>query len=167
MIIRMDTNLPDWMSPQLPALSEEQRQLLLRQVEQQTFEAAFEHIVEEVENGRPLHLILEDDPRKIHLGRFRRWIRKNPDRARRFQEAEETMAYMIETEMLKIADGTDNLEDVKRSELRLNTRWRLLEIYHKERYRKDGDTSGSTPVINVTISGYDNPITIDGSMVNG
>lgn len=88
-------------------------------------------------------------------GGFMRWILADKDRAARFREAKAIMAELMEGELIAIADARDNLmEDVTRSKLRIDTRWKWMAVNNPDRYapKKDNGLTGDTS-INITIAG--------------
>lgn len=55
------------------------------------------------------------------------------------EQAQAMAAPLIEDQMLNIADaindnGTMSMEDVQRTTIRINTRWKLLAVRNKQRY---------------------------------
>lgn len=103
------------------------------------FENFFEHAIDDVAAGRPLRALLREDHRGFKYGEFIRWIMKDPDRKRRFREAQEIGAESVADELIDIADGTvpDGAvipEEVARSKLRIETRQWMLKTWNRDRF---------------------------------
>lgn len=136
--------IPAWLSaPQatIPGTTETLPALTAREMVQYThdqYAAFFETLLERVASGMTLTDVLSEDGR-YETFRYSHWIHKNEERKARFYEAKAIGAEMIEDQMLGIADaindnGTMSMEDVQRSTLRINTRWKLLAVWNKQRY---------------------------------
>lgn len=128
------TPLPDWLSTapdpneqtRLPTLPRTRAQVLM---EESVFEAFMERFLDAVTiNDDPIGLV-RTDPRNINLGRFMRWLHKNPEYYKRFEEAQKIAADIAVYQNDTIAEGADSLEDIERSKLRIRqnefkaTRW--------------------------------------------
>jgi hypothetical protein len=150
----MDTmtelDLPDWLTAPVDELPKFPRTKVEREVEHLTFEALFERVLEGITEGRSAKGIVEDDPRNITYGRFYQWIRKDPERLRRYEEAQEASAEILLEEMQQIADGEGDIpEDVQRSNLRINVRKFRVQAYNRKRY---GDKQVVDVTNNTTVS---------------
>lgn len=135
-------HLPSWLSP----YSSPQEQTTLTkfprtrhhlELEELVFNNFFETFVDAiVTNGQPLRVI-EADPRNIDPGRFMRWIKKDPERQSRLEEAQEIASELLVYQSDAIAEGTDSMEDIERSKLRLKQNEFKIKAWNKRRY---GDT---------------------------
>ena len=128
------TDIPSWMSAPTshevaPLTPQEMRELT-----EQTYSNFFEHILDKVAAGTPLATIVNNDARGFEAEKIRAWIRRDPERKARFAEAQSIGAGAIEDDLIRIADAEGSLEDVQRSTLRINTRWRLLAVWDRKRY---------------------------------
>ena len=106
----------------------------MRELTEQTYSNFFEHILDRVASGETLATIVNNDARGFDPARIRSWIRRDPERKARFDEAQSIGAGVIEDDLIRIADAEESLEDVQRSTLRINTRWRLLAVWDRKRY---------------------------------
>lgn len=92
-------------------------------------------ILEYLSNGESLASICRDRPgMPKDPSRLRRWIFNDPDRKQQYMEAQEVGTEALADEMLTIADGTDSLEDVQRSQLRVNTYKWVVACRNRSRY---------------------------------
>lgn len=105
-----------------------------QQLEEAQFEASFENILDKIAGGGNLKDILEDDIRQLDHSRMRRWILRDTKRKAKYHEAQEIGAELIADEIIGIADGGNSMEDVQRSKLRIDTRWKLLTVWNRRRY---------------------------------
>ena len=138
--------LPDWLTAYTP---EEQRAMengtLVKyprtkahmELELQTFDIFFERFLDAVTVGDDLAQTIAGNPHNIDPGRFMRWIKKDPERTSRFEEAQEIATELILSKMDRIAEGVDNMEDIERSKLRLKQYEFKIKAWNKKRY---GDT---------------------------
>lgn len=102
-----------------------------------TFETVFETILDEIVEGRGVKSYLARDPREIDYGRFMRWIDKDSERVKRYEEAQRIGTEAIMEDMDDIAAGTDSLEEIERSKLRLAQAKFKVQSWNKRKY---GDT---------------------------
>ena len=136
-VVTDETPLPNWLSvpdPKPPRLPKQSRELLHLEYEQM-----FERFIEQIYRGRSLQSLLEEDFRVIAYEDFLRWIKRDPQRHERFKEAQESRTEFIAGEILDIADGvdqsgSDSMEDVNRSKLRIDTRKWLMSSWNRKRY---------------------------------
>ena len=165
-------NLPDWLVdtsapdplPRYPTTKE------ARELQESTFLSMFERVIEGVEVGVTVTSIVRDDPRQIDLAKFMSWVRRDPERMKRFEEAKENGMLLLEDKLMEVADGTDSAEDVQRSKLRADTlRW-IMQSWNRRRYGRDDDKSpsfsgGVTVVIGNVESPYlkREPLTLESS----
>lgn len=149
-----DQALPDWLlapsaesSCRTPVpVSHKQALAELTDV---VFENMFEGVLVKISQGKPLTQVLEEDYRQPEYEYFLRWIHKDEGRKARFYEAQELAAHVVESELLKIADADDSLEDVARSTLRINTRKWLLGVWNRKRF---GETKQIEQNVTIDIS---------------
>ncbi|MCU7882074.1 MAG: hypothetical protein KZQ66_11050 [Candidatus Thiodiazotropha sp. (ex Lucinoma aequizonata)] len=88
------------------------------------------------------------------VGYIRRWIYSDEKIKKAYFEAQQVGSEKLIDEIVEIADGVykdDNqiMEDVQRSQLRINTRKWLLERWHKDRY---GAKETSTVNVRIDLS---------------
>lgn len=112
------------------------RTKLEKELREHNLECLFERAIPLIAEGRTFKTILATDHNNFSTGEVMQWIRKDPKRSSRYNEARKIGAEVIEDEMIAIADG-DGMEDVQRSTLRINTRKWVLEKNNKERYGQD------------------------------
>lgn len=105
------------------------------EVEERQFGFIFVSIIDRIAEGIPLTKALQSDQRQFDYARLLRWIHKDLKRKALYQEAQEIGSEMMAAEIVEIADGENNpLEDVQRSQLRINTRKFLLASWNRKRY---------------------------------
>ena len=129
MMQTMTMELPSWMT-QAPTTSVAPKKELL----EKQFEIFFETILDKISRGINLKEILRDDQRDFDYTQLLRWIHKDPMRKSRYYEAQEIGSEMIAAEILEIADAVDNMEDVQRSKLRIDSRQFLIKTWNRKRY---------------------------------
>lgn len=154
-IVSMDTlELPMWLAPAhtthniddtLPRFPLTREQI---EIEQLVFEAVFQRFLDGISEGQPPKAIIANDPRNISYGRFIRWVRKDPARLERFEEAQELGTETLAADMIEIADAANSAEDVQRSALRVNTRWKLMQAWNRKRYgeKQQVDVTNTTTI---------------------
>ena len=129
--------LPDWLTslpptddmlPRFPTTPDQ------RELERMTFLAIFERVVEGLAEGkRPSHIV-KDDPRQVDFGKFMAWVRRDPERNTRFEEAKSSGMIVLEDKMLDRAEGIDSMEDVSRSKLVVDSIRFVLQSWDRKRY---------------------------------
>lgn len=144
--------LPEWLTaypPSAPLFPKYPTTKEQREIQELTFTGLFETALDYVIEGKSLRQLIEGDPRKITLGRFMSWVRKDTERMKRYEEAQLIGTEVIADDLRSISDGTDNnMEDVARSTLRINTRKFLMQSHHKDRYgEKKNDNATSIQVV--------------------
>lgn len=147
--------LPDWLSS---APTEKQQTELTKfprtrahlELEQLVFSNFFESFIDEVVTGANPIDIVKKDPRGIDIGRFMRWIHKNPEKYTEFKDAQKIASELLVYQSDSIAEGLDSPEDIERSKLKLKQNEFKIKNWNKERYgdSKQVDVNVST-VINV------------------
>lgn len=148
----MNSSLPDWMDGDDTSPKERSKHVPIpisqmsdqeRQLELQTFGIAFESSLEQIASGTTIEQFCQKytDPlgRSLSHGRFRAWIYRDEKRRNAFYAAKALAAEAIEDELLRIsdgmlADGSASMDDTARSQLRIQTRWKLLQVYNRKRY---------------------------------
>lgn len=124
--------LPSWMVPAPMERGELAR--LKRENEQAMYPALFERALAHIAEGNPLTATIEQYPMPVEAHKLLAWIHKDPERQRRYYEAQAVGAEVVATQMIDIADASDNIEDVQRSTLRINTRKWLLGVWNRKRF---------------------------------
>jgi hypothetical protein len=134
------------------SLSEEERRAV-HALREQTFEIAFETVLEKVANGEPLDRILREYHTAILPSTFRAWVYRDQKRKNAYLVAKAIGAEAVEDELIRISDGvkddgTASLDDVQRSALRIKTRQYLLQVWNRKRYGevKQVNTTNTTTV---------------------
>ena len=176
------TPLPDWLTSHMkevafavenqldhdPKLPRTREQLALRN---HNLECLLERALPLIAEGQTMKVILATDHNGFTTGEVMQWIRSNPQRSNRYNEARKIGAEVIEDEMIAIADAENTIEDVQRSTLRINTRKWVLEKNHKERYGADPSPTnpfagGITVVIGeVRLPHLEKPV--EGTVIDG
>lgn len=124
------SKLPDWLQTQIPSPP-----TVIPLTTEQTFGNMFEMVCDQLAAGYPLSQIISRDHRDIDMARFMRWIYRDEARLGAYHEALRIGAAVIfAQDMLDIADADDSMEDVARSKLKLDTRWKYLAICDRDRY---------------------------------
>ena len=114
-----------------------------------TYEALFERVLEAVMEGESIGEVVKKDPRNVSYGNFLAWIKRDPQREKRYNEARKVGADAVMEKMKEIADG-DGMEDVQRSKLRVDVRKMEIQAWNRERYG-DGETRGGNVSGGITI----------------
>jgi hypothetical protein len=149
----MDTQMPGWLAPSqeiqrtqlettsdFPVITEEQQAIIeqgrldriARQEKQ--YPMILDAVLDHVASGEPVKTWFQRDPRDLDHSRFLRWVRSDSERFQQYREAQAAGAEVIFDQMLVISDASDSLEDVARSTLRLNTRWKALAVLDRDRF---------------------------------
>lgn len=97
-------NLPEWLHPEDVTLSlakaprhpRNKQEVELREM---IYDSVFEYALDHIAAGTPVTSIIRDDPRNIDYARFLRWVRKNPKRLARYEEAQEIAAEILVDKM--------------------------------------------------------------------
>lgn len=111
----------------------------MRELEKQSFEIAFETLLEHLSEGRTFESFCNEYHTPLHVGRFRAWVFSRQKRREAYYVAKAIGAEAIEDELIRISDGIDadgnpSADDVGRATLRINTRKWLLQISNRKRY---------------------------------
>jgi len=97
-------------------------------------DAVFVHLIDRISEGETIKDILRSDPRGVTYREMMVWIRIDPDRRNKYEDAIKIRAEGIIDEVIKIADAVDSLEDVARSKTRIDTRLKIAGFDNKERF---------------------------------
>lgn len=121
---------------------------------ERTYRNIFETILDNLGNGITVAETLRDDYREISYGSLLRWIHENPDRKNLYEHARRIGTEVMANEIVNISDGknpdgSDSLEDVARSTLRINTRKFIMQSWNRDRY---GDKRQIDQNVNVNIA---------------
>ena len=137
---------PAWLSPppRSVAAPGNDRSKAVRDLEVQTWTIAFETILERMSEGVPFDTICKEYPTPpavapLSPARVRAWIFSNERRRNAYNTAKAIGAEAVEDDLLRIADGlrpdgSASLDDVPRSQLRIQTRKWLLQVWNRDRY---------------------------------
>ena len=133
----MVTNsLPHWLSAEdvEDPLSSKRHMKVMRI----NYKHIFERVIEDIYRGKSLRALIEGDYRDISYEDFMRWVKVNPERRRRFEEAQEMRTEFLAAEILSIADGADVVEgspdNVNRDKLRIETRKWVMGAHNRKKY---------------------------------
>lgn len=141
--------IPDWLTAhntdvcptKLPRFPRTKEHL---ELEELTFAAVFENILDVIIEGGHVIQYLKEDPRDINYGRFQKWIKKDKERQRRYEEAQEIGTEALLEKMDMIAAGTEVEmgipEDIERSKLRLAQLKFKVQSWNKRRYGNEKET---------------------------
>ncbi len=107
----------------------------MRELEVQSFESVLETLAE----GRSLDEFCRTYHTQLSAARFRTWIYRDRNRRNAYLAAKAVGAEAVEDELIRIsdgvlADGSASTDDVSRSQLRINTRKWLLQVWNRKRY---------------------------------
>lgn len=135
-------DVPDWLTAPATDASGALTPMLtpreMREMTDASYAAFFETVLEKIAGGDSFTDIIREDGRYV-LAKYNHWVQKDPERKHRMEQAQAMAAPLIEDQMLNIADaindnGTMSMEDVQRTTIRINTRWKLLAVRNKQRY---------------------------------
>jgi len=96
------------------------------------YRIVFETVVDKMCSGATLAGVLRDDFREIDPGAFIRWVRKDKELSRRYDEAKEVRTEAWAGRIIEEAEGRDSLNDVNRSKLIIDTHKWLMGIDNKQ-----------------------------------
>lgn len=160
-----ETGIPHWMQPPKLHRGEPYPEWI------------WETVLSELSAGRSLRSICAQD----HMpdeARLRSWIFADESRKSRYYDARAIGADKIEDEILTIADGGEDAhglpEEVQRSQLRINARFKLLAVWNRNRYGEQKqvdvnhnlDLSKIIEEANKRLEGNQEKV-IEGELVNG
>lgn len=131
---QVQPQIPEW----LVTAGKYPRHRAVLELRNTLFDQFFEHAIDDIAAGKSLRSLLRKDNR-FEYGQFLRWIMTDPERKRRFRQAQEIGAESVADDLIDIADGTSPngdglMEDVTRSKLRIETRQWLMKTWNRARY---------------------------------
>jgi len=133
-----ETDLPYWLLPKSPPKAD----LPVKTTEPVYTSAIWGEIREYISAGKTLSWICSLPHMPSNQSRLHRWIMSDEKRREEYFEAKKEATYALEDKMLDIADGVDNeMEDVSRSKLRIETIKYIMSVNNKERYEKSNGTN--------------------------
>jgi hypothetical protein len=108
------------------------------------FDIAFPTVLDKLSSGQTLTRIMKEYHADLDAGMFVRWVKRDPERAKLYDEA---MAYRTDLwadRMVEYSEGgNDGLEDVQRSKLKVDTLKFLIAADNRKKYgsavQVDGD----------------------------
>lgn len=107
-------------------------------------------ILDQLTTGATLVSILRNNPNMPKdEARLRRWIFNDPARKAEYEQAQQIGTEALTDRMLEIAEGVDSMEDVHRSNLRVNTLKWLVGCRNRDRY---GDKKQIEQTVNISIA---------------
>jgi hypothetical protein len=109
------------------------------QLQLQTFEIVFEHLLVAVRDGISLAEFARLHTPPIPTAEFRHWVMSNPRRKNAYREAQEIGAEAIADTLIPISDGLNSNgdaspEEVQRSNLRIDTRRKQMVYMNRKRF---------------------------------
>ena len=142
--------MPDWLAapePQPPTIR--QATPTNREIMYMQFEYMFDHVLDQLAGGKTIKQTLDHDPRGYESATYIHWIKKDPMRTSRYENAQLLFAEQLGAEIIEISDAEDSAEDVQRSRLRIDSRKWLMGVYNKKRYgeTKTIEMGGSISII--------------------
>jgi hypothetical protein len=153
--------LPNWLTAHESSMDKTRFPVTKEHLEMErlTFEAVFETVLDRIVEGQPILSYLKEDPREVDYPRFLRWIRKDPERVARYEEAQEIGTEALLEKMDEIAEGTQSPEDIERSKLRLAQYKFKVQAWNKRRYggEKEQATSFGMGGVTINISQVESP----------
>lgn len=130
LIPKTPSQLPDWLQTSDPPPPN-----VISLTTEDTFQSMFEMVCDQLASGYHLGQILDKEHRDVEVARFMRWVHRDKARLGAYKEAMKIgAAVMFVSDMIPIADADDSLEDVQRSKLKLDTRWKYLAICDRDMY---------------------------------
>jgi hypothetical protein len=132
-------SLPKWLSSspseKMPKYPRTRDELTIEQI---TFDAAFEQVLDQIVMGESVMAFLRKDPRGIDYGRFMRWIDKDDERKHRYTEAQRIGTEALLEKADRIAAGEDDvLRDIERDKMMIRQIEFKVRTWNKQKY---GDT---------------------------
>jgi len=96
------------------------------------YRIVFESVVDKMCSGSTLAAVLRNDFREIDPGAFIRWVRKDKELSRRYDEAKEVRTEAWAGRIIEEAEGIESANDVNRSKLIIDTHKWLMGIDNKQ-----------------------------------
>ena len=114
-----------------------------KELQKEMFANIFEHVVDKLTSGIPLHKAIQNDIRPISLSLFLKWIHRDDDLRARYEEAQKFGAEVLAAEILEISDSVQDDSEIQMAKLRIDARKHLTKVWNKEKY-------GDTKNVNIT-----------------
>jgi len=105
-----------------------------RELANAQFEVAFPTVLDKLCEGLTLTEIMRGYHADIDVGMFVRWVKRDKDRSRLYDEAREHRTEIWADKMVEYSNGNDGLEDVQRSKLKVDTLRFLVAADNRRRY---------------------------------
>lgn len=119
-------------------------------LEQAMYPDLFVVLLDELSIGKTLHGAFDENNLSVDVGRFMRWVNRDPDRKQQFREAQRLGADFVDSQCILIADGLDSeIEDTQRSRLRYEARRKYLATVDRDRF---GDVKQVDHTIHIDLS---------------
>jgi hypothetical protein len=96
------------------------------------YRIVFESVVDKMCSGSTLAAVLRNDFREIDPGAFIRWVRKDKELSRRYDEAKEVRTEAWAGRIIEEAEGIESANDVNRSKLIIDTHKWLMGVDNKQ-----------------------------------
>ena len=135
------TPAPSWLTPAQPQLATTLATLTpkvgttldpVTQLLHTRYRIVFELVVDKMCSGSTLAAVLRNDFREIDPGAFIRWVRKDKELSRRYDEAKEVRTEAWAGRIIEEAEGIDSVNDVNRSKLIIDTHKWLMGVDNKQ-----------------------------------
>lgn len=141
--------IPEWLFQRVDTRTARPLSPLERDLLYATFEHIFEYVLEMLSGGEPLDEILGSDPRNINKGRFIAWVLDDPERKALYDRALKVSAEIEFGRIPAMADASDTLEDVARTNVKINALKYRLGVLNRERF---GDIKRIEQDVNINIA---------------
>ena len=132
-----------------------------------TYESIFERVVENLEIGVTASTTVKNDPRGIDLGNFVSWVRRDPTRFRRFEEAKQNGMLILGDKLMEIVEDNESPEDVQRTKLRVDTLKWIMQSWDKRYRSNEKMETAQSGTININITGVESPYKQIGNVIDG
>lgn len=125
--------IPDWLIDEQSVMKRTSKEI--RELTNKQYEIAFESVLVQMADGTELAALLRDYHTPIDYSRFLAWIFADKQRKQRYYDMQAIGAEAVSGQIIDIADATnDSMEDVQRSKLRIDARFRLLAVRDRKRF---------------------------------
>lgn len=130
--------------PTVPTVTPAEHRKAIKDLHLTQFDIAFPTVLDKLASGQTLTRIMKEYHADLDAGMFVRWVKRDPERAKLYDEA---MAYRTDLwadKMIEYSEGgNDGLEDVQRSKLKVDTLKFLIAADNRRKYgsavQVDGD----------------------------
>lgn len=160
-------NLPDWMnstsanipsspeSDHLIKMSDEKFNKLVanrkpsREVtclRDHQFSIIFDSVMSKLASGKDIQEIMKEDFRQFDYSEFLIWVDKDPEMKTKYEYAEKIRAEIVFSQIIRIADGEDEMSDVARDKLRIDSRKYTLGVWNKKRFAETKQIDVNTSI---------------------